>query len=105
MPFQTMPASAGSGSVRVKILWRKEEQTMRYVIALAMALGMATASMVPAVHASDKVDPAKYRDGQVVLQSAVPVNLEIGSASSAVAGSAPNLSGPYQEEHYENQGH
>lgn len=78
---------------------------MRYVLALAMALGMGIASMVPAAQASDKVDPAKYRDGQVVLQSAVPLNLEIGSASSTVAGPAPDLSAPYQAEHYDNQGH
>ncbi len=77
---------------------------MRYVLALAMALGMGIASMVPAAHASDKVDPAIYRDGQVVLQSAVPVDLEIGSAPSTVAGATPDLSGPYQEQRYENQG-
>ncbi len=77
---------------------------MRYVLALAMALGMGIVSMVPAAHASERVDPAIYGDGQVVLQSAVPVDMGIGSVSSTVAGPAPDLLAPYLEQHYENQG-
>ncbi len=78
---------------------------MRYVLAMAMALGMAIASMVPAAHAGNNVDPAIYRDGQVVLQPAVPVYMGTGSDAATVAGSTSELSGPYQQEHYDNWGH
>jgi hypothetical protein len=79
---------------------------MRYAIAMVMVLGMAIASMVPAAHAGDKTDPTVYRNGHVVLQTAPPVYLATGSDTATVAGPAhPNLSGPYQQEHYDNWGH
>ena len=78
---------------------------MRYVLALTLALAIGIASIVPAAQASDREDPATYRDGQIVLRSAVPVTLEPSSASSVVAGAAPGQSAPYMEQHYENQGH
>jgi hypothetical protein len=77
---------------------------MRHALALAVALGMGIASMVPAAYASDRVDPAIYRNGHVVLQNAVPVYLASGSASSAVAGTTPTISDPYQELRDENYG-
>ena len=77
---------------------------MRYALALAMALAIGVASMVPAAHASDKVDRPIYRDGHVVLQSAVPVNMGTESDSSTVAGPTQILSDPYQEQHYDNWG-
>lgn len=80
---------------------------MRYVLALTMALAIGIASIVPAAQATDKEDPTIYRDGQVVLQGAVPFYPGAWSASSAVstvAGSA-DRSLPYMEQHYENQGH
>ncbi len=79
---------------------------MRYVLALTMALAIGIASIVPAAQASDNEDPAIYRDGQVVLQSAVPfAGAWSASASSTVAGPAPDQSAPYLEQHYENEGH
>ena len=77
---------------------------MRYVLALAMALGLGIASMVPAAHASDQVDRPIYRNGHVVLQNAVPVFSATGSDSSTVAGPAPTISDPYQEQRYDNYG-
>jgi hypothetical protein len=79
---------------------------MRYVLAMVMALGVAFAAMVPAAHAGQNADVTIYRDGHVLLQPPVPVYLGIGSDTATVAGPAhPNLSGPYQQEHYDNWGH
>jgi hypothetical protein len=80
---------------------------MRYVLAMTMALAIGLASIVPAAQASDREDPTIYRDGQVVLQGAVPFYPGAYSAStvSTVAGPALDRSLPYVEQHYENQGH
>ena len=80
---------------------------MRYVLALAMALGLGIASMVPAAHAGQNVDPALYQDGQDVLQAhggGGPDYMETGSPSSTVAGPAPTVLDPYQEQRYDNWG-
>jgi hypothetical protein len=81
---------------------------MRYVLALTMALAIGIASMVPAAQAASdgpKTDRTIYRDGQVVLQGAVPFYPGAWSGSSTVAGPASDRSLPYQEQHYKNQGH
>jgi hypothetical protein len=80
---------------------------MRYALALAMALGMGIASMAPAAHAGQSVDPAIYRDGQVLQAhggGGGSVDMETGSALSTVAGTTPTLSDPYQELRYDNYG-